>query len=240
MTRLFLSVHKWVGIALGVLLFIWLVSGIVMIWPMKLIAPPVANRLTDVRDVTLSPAQAGALVATREGDTAALREFTLVIINGQAHYRLALKSGKYYLLNASTGERLTVDRDQAAAMALAGLPAPLPVAGVEEVRRHNFAYPRGPLPVWRVNFGDPKHTVAWVAPPDGSIAYSTGGHRVRYFIAALHTFDQIKTMGFSKATQHWVLGLTSAVAVLLVFTGYYLVLPRQWRRRWERRGTGAA
>ena len=29
--------------------------------------------------------------------------------------------------------------------------------------------------------------------------------------------------------------LTSAVAVLLVITGYYLVLPRRWRRRWEQR-----
>jgi uncharacterized iron-regulated membrane protein len=240
MTRLFLQVHKWVGIALGVLVFIWLASGVVMVLPMKLVsrAPRLAE--VDVNQVALSPSAAAALLPSREGDSSGVRDWALLMIGGEAYYRLVARSGTSYLINAATGTRLVIDQAQAEAIALRGLPAPLPVAQVTEVKARSLGYPNGPIPAWRVEFGDPRHTVAYVGQRDGSVGYSTGMHRVRYFIAQLHTFDQLKTLGLSRGMQHGVLAVTSAVAILLVFTGYYLVLPRRWRRRWERRPGGVS
>jgi hypothetical protein len=36
------------------------------------------------------------------------------------------------------------------------------------------------------------------------------------------------------------LHLTSIVSIVLVMSGYYVVLPRRWRRRWEERKRRAA
>lgn len=235
MTRLFLSVHKWVGIALGVLLFIWLASGVVMVLPMKLIAKNARPGDVAVSGVTLSPAAAAQLVRTRDGDTSAVKDWSLEILGDQAYYRIVTAAKGNFLINGTTGARLEVNKAVAETLATARLPKPLPVASVTEVKKFSLGYPNGPLPAWRVEFADGAHTVAYVGKRDGSVGLSTGLHRVRYFIAQMHTFDQIRTLGLSRAAQHVVLALTSAVAVLLVITGYYLVLPRRWRRRWEQR-----
>ena len=194
MTRLFLSVHKWVGIALGVLLFIWLASGVVMVLPMTLVARNAKPGDVAVAGVTLSPAAAAELVRTRDGDTSAVKDWSLEILGNQAYYRIVTAARGNFLINGSTGARLEVTRAVAETLATARLPKPLPVASVTEVKKFSLGYPAGPLPAWRVEFADGAHTVAYVGKRDGSVGLSTGLHRVRFFIAQMHTFDQIRTL----------------------------------------------
>lgn len=240
MTRAFLTLHKWIGISVGVFLFVWLVSGIVMILPMQRLAPAQGPGNVDLTTLTLAPAEALALVRSREGDTARVFNYSLVVIGGEAYYRIQMKGGANHLISATTGERLVIGPERAETLARAGLSSSAPVTSVTEVKAHSLGYANGPLPAWRVEFGDGRKTVAWVGARDGSVSHDTRLRRVRSFVAQMHTFDQLRTLTGSKLLARGSLGTLSAITILLVLTGYYLALPKRWRRRAEPPRSGAA
>ncbi|HSB55711.1 MAG TPA: PepSY domain-containing protein [Gemmatimonadales bacterium] len=236
MTRTMLWIHKWIGITLGVLVFIWLASGIIMELPFTPPVPDAAAGRFEPATAVISPAQAVALVATREQDTAAVRRVDVVLVAGQAYYDVQVRGGRDYLIDVRTGERLQMSPAVAEATARRGLPDGVPLVSVRQVSDHSlYEYPGGPLPAYRVEFGDPRHTIAYVSARDGSVRHTTRWIRLRYFISDMHTFQQLETLTGSKLVSHGSITGTSAIAILLVLTGYYLVLPRRWQRKFARR-----
>lgn len=234
-TRLFLWLHKWIGIGIGVIVFIWLVSGMVMILPFTPIVAKRAADTIDMRQAAISPAAAITLVRSREGDSTEVRRLQFVAIDLEPYYKIDTKGGKSFLLSAATGARLLITREVAERIARRGFSETTPVVSASEISRHSFEYAGGPLPAWRLAFGDDQKTIAYVSKRDGSVAHSSAGHRLRAFVSGLHTFDQLELIGGSERLKKLALHLTSLITIALVLTGYYVVLPTRWRRRWETR-----
>ena len=227
------TIHKWIGICLGVFFFMWLVSGVVMVVPMKPMVPPSFNSTPDLSTVQMSPAMAAALVT---GDSSATRTVDLIGIGGRAFYQVKVKGGSQHLLDALSGDVLTITPAVAESLARLALNVgEAPLLSVERVTKRT-PYIFGPLPAFQVNFGDPARTVALVGERNGMVRGETRARQVRYFLTQLHTFAPIENITGRPETQEVGLWLVSGIALILVFTGYYLALPVRWRRR---RGGGS-
>ncbi|HEX4936060.1 MAG TPA: PepSY domain-containing protein [Gemmatimonadaceae bacterium] len=232
-TRLFLRLHKWIGIGMGVIVFVWLVSGMVMILPFTPIVPKRTAEMVDMRQAVIAPAAAMDLVGTREGNTSGVRRLVFVAIGPEPYYKIDMKDGKSFLLSAATGARLVINREVAERIARRDFSDTVPVRRATEISRHSFEYPGGALPAWRLEFDDARGTIAYVSKRDGSVTHGHWRSRVRAFVSGLHTFEQIELVGGSERTKKLSLHLTSLITIALVLTGYYVVLPRRWRRRLE-------
>lgn len=227
MTRTFLWLHKWLGICMGVVVFIWVVSGVVMILPRGAV-PQAKTPQPDWSSAVLSPAQAAALVAAT-GDTAGIQNISLVRLRNRPVFLAEMRGGRRHLHDAATGTPIEVTAALAESIAVEGLRAPKPVTRVERLEKPDWRY-AGRVPAYRVEFADPKRTVAYVTERDGGLQLGDRGIRIRAVITGLHTFQPLSLLG-GNTSRLAALHLTSAVAVLLVLTGYYLVLPKRWRRR---------
>jgi uncharacterized iron-regulated membrane protein len=219
--------HKWMGVTVGVIFLLWVVSGIVMILP-PLPAPrggPPA--VANYSGSTLSPAQAVALVAGREADSGAVTSLVLLRLGNRSAYQITVKGGRSYLIDAGSGERVIITAELARGIAEENLGGDVPVRGVEELSHHDFRYPAGSLPVYRVLFADPRETVAYVATRDGSVRLSDWRHRVRATIGGLHTFQPVELLTGSDSLRVTLLHLASLISIALIATGYYMSLPKR-------------
>jgi len=235
MRGLFLKIHKWIGICVGIVLFTWVVSGIVMILPGR---PIVASRFNSPGDLTvasISPAAAADLVP---GDSGAARKVRLVGINGRPFYEVSIQGGERSLLDASSGAVLTITAQVAESLARMAVGAgEAKVGSVDEIGEPSWGYSGGPLPVFRVAFEDHQRTVAYVSMRDGSVQADSRLLRVRSRIQQLHAFEPIEILTERPVLRQAALHVASAVGLCLVLTGYYLALPKGWRRRRELRST---
>ena len=217
--------HKWMGVTVGVIFLLWVARCIVMILP-PLPAPrggPAAP--PDYSGSTVSPAQAVALVAGREADSGAVTSLTLLRLGGRSAYQIIVKGGRSYLVDAGSGERVVITPELAQLIATESLGGDVPVRGVDQLAHHDFRYPAGPLPAYRVLFADPRETVAYVSVRDGSVRLSDWRHRVRATIGGLHTFQPVELLSGSDSLRVTLLHLTSLISVALIATGYYMSLP---------------
>jgi len=226
--RWILRIHKWIGICLGVVIFVWLVSGVVMILP-PASTPPKGRQRVEYTRAALSPAQAIELVASRERDSGAVRRVTLVPVLERDYYLLETSSRQSYLLDSETGDPFVIDTGVAERIARQAAGGRADAATVETVNQPVSGYMAGPLPVFRVAFDDSRGTVVFVSPRDGAARYTDRLMRTRFFLAGLHTFDQLRLMPVGKDIRKPLLYLTSLVGFGLVLTGYYMVFPKRWR-----------
>ncbi len=230
MTRWMRTLHKWVGLVLAAQFVLWMASGL-------------AISLLDHEEVqghhhraavaavtpawpvgTLTPAQmlAAAPHAVRSVETAWLRD--------RAVYRLAAGESAW-LVDARSGERVTVDAATAAAIAAAdyvgpgqaGAPALIGAATLEARGHH--------APIWRVDFDDEDHTTLYASGQDGRIL-ERRNDLWRWFDIAwmLHIMDYTDRDDFNNP-----LVVTAAAGGLwIALTGVWLLLASLRIRRTAR------
>ncbi|MBK6457226.1 MAG: PepSY domain-containing protein [Gemmatimonadetes bacterium] len=234
-TRFLLWLHKWIGIVMGVIVLVWLVSGMVMILPFYPVVDQSQLATPNMRQAVISPAAATEIAVVREQGGSEPRKVQLIPVGGDPYYKIDLMGGKSFLISAIDGERLLIKREVAEGLARRGLPPAVRVRAVSEITEHSLANPRGPVPAFRFEFDDPSETTALVGIRDGVVMHTDGRKRIRAFVTGLHTFDQLELLVGDSTPKKGALHLTSIISIVLVMSGYYVVLPRRWRRRWETR-----
>ena len=101
MVRLLFLIHRYLGIALGVLMVVWCLSGIVMMYV------PYPSLERDMRFAGLAPL--GAVpCCTMEGqyfpdDDAAIRSFQIEVQDGAALLTATNEGGRSYIMDISAG-----------------------------------------------------------------------------------------------------------------------------------------
>lgn len=229
-----LWLHKWIGIGLGVIVFLWLVSGMLLIIPSAQ-APGLDRSPVDYRGAVVSPSDAAEVVARQAGDTALVRRLGAVRVLGRSHYMLDLASLRTYFVDMQSGALLEITPDVAGEIARQTTGLDSARLQVTKLTGYNSAYMRGPLPSYRIDFDDPRRTAVFLSPRDGVVRYTTRALRVKAYIAGFHTFDQLLLLRQSQFTVEAMLHFTSVLGIALVLSGYYLVLPKSWVRRSPRR-----
>jgi len=230
LTRWILKIHKWIGICLGVIVFVWLVSGIVMILP-RTRRPGVRLQPPRFHAATVSPAEAIQLVTGRDQDTAAVTKLTVTSVLDRTYYSLEVAGGRRHLVDVETGTMLVITPEVAEEIARRTSGVTAAVADIETVTQHSMGYLNGSLPAFRVDFADGEGSTVFVSPLDGSAQYTNHRLRIRSFVSGLHTFDQLTLLQSTGPLKKPLLHLTSMIGIGLILTGYYLVLPKRWRMK---------
>ncbi len=224
--------HNWLGVFLGLVVTLWIASGLVMLSPVSKAArgAPGTGRPIDWPSVAISPAQA-AHAATGAG-SARVRGLELKRFRDGMAYVVRLDPRGSVIVDATTGSTVTIGDSLAAAMASDGLSLPAP-AQVERITQHSSGY-RGPLPAWYVTFGDPAGSEAYVAIATGEVRRSekmdrlktTWGHSAHLFTPLDRGSDELRT-------SRRALWITSILTLIAIAAGYWLALPVTWRRRMQ-------
>ncbi|MBT8405550.1 MAG: hypothetical protein KJP18_16950 [Gemmatimonadetes bacterium] len=232
MNRTTRTLHKWLGIATGFVFLGWLVSGIVMELPYGVRSAYSGPYGTaDWGGVVVSPAEA-ALAAT-DGRATTVDQVELRRIGERFVYRVV--AGEVTrLIDASTSELVTVDRETAVTLARTEFDAGAEIAEVRLMEDREPSYAYGPLPAWRVDWVDGRGSVSYVSVGDGSILRADHVTRTRAAIESLHTFAFLDALRVGETRQP-ILIAASIVSLVTVATGYLLtILLSAWYRR--RRG----
>lgn len=229
--------HKWIGIAIGVVLLLWVVSGIAMIAPMSPVVwgTGMAELTIDIDDVMVTPNDAvsiaGGSVAARRD--AAIRSVTLRPLLDAVVYQVTPTRGEPVLVDAGTGELIAITAERAAAIASSAMPGGAP-ASIERIVSAPIGY-NGRIPAWRVSFSDRAATEAIVAEATGEMARTQRRDRLMMVVGHyVHVFVPLKKLPGGDTTRKAAMVGTGLVALLSIVSGYWLALPARLRRRQKR------
>jgi len=227
----FRSIHKWIGISLGIILLVWLVSGIWMVLPASY-QQNWEDGFSQWPAAAIAPAEAVAVASDHAPER--VRNLNMWAVASRLFYRVSLKDGPVQLVDATTGQLVTITPDLAEQIARAIFVMPeAPVDTVERVDEYSMRYGAGPLPVMRVVFADDDNTVVYVGVADGAVLGGGTSHRIRAIVSGLHSFYPLRIL-ISARGEKGALILAGVLMIVGVLTGYWLALPVRWRLRWAK------
>lgn len=222
-------IHKWLGIGLGLLMGLWIVTGIAIVIPR-----PTPDFVTypDERPDPGAAAIAPAAVAERlAAEGRRLVGVSLRAVDGETYWEARDAAGGLTLLHATTGAERTFTEADARALLLARLRPGYTIASAETIERHRYFYPFGELPAYRFRITGAAGAEVFVTPT-GRLTPLDMSLKLKLGVAGLHdlfvlnpVIGDLGRRGFIAGTGLFLLGL--------VVTGFYLALPARWRS-WRR------
>ncbi|MHA6287181.1 PepSY domain-containing protein [Maricaulis sp. CAU 1757] len=220
-------VHKWVALAVGIQIVLWVMGGVVMsVLPLEQVRGE--HNMAVPPEVSIDAAQVLPLTeALRQADfTAPLRQARLETWLDRPVWRVVSSGGLPVMIDAATGARLSpVDETTAMAVARADYLGEDDIASVEYLA----AAPReagGGGPVWRVTMDDGEETRLYVSPDTGLIAARRNASwRFFDFFWMLHIMDYEERENFNNP----LLITASLLALLTVLAGFLLLILRMQR-----------
>jgi hypothetical protein len=212
--RLIYKWHKWIGVSVGVILAMWLFTGIIMVAGPRPPSPPIAR--LDFSAAVISPAQAAAR------SNATVDRIDLIGIGTAPVYKLSTASGTV-LLDARSGERVVINDSLATVIAMQASGVSVP-AKAERVAAGEGASG------YRVVFSDEASTVVEIEA-GGAARVTDKLKRFRNVMGGLHTFGVLRGVNASRGTIEGLLVLIAGTALVSVVLGYVMALPRRRRSR---------
>lgn len=227
----FRSVHKWIGISLGVVLLLWLVSGVWMVLPTSY-PQNWEGGFSQWQAAAVAPGEAVSVASGHAPDR--VRNISMWAVAGRLFYRVSLEDGSVRLVDATTAEPVTITHELAERIARAVFVFPeAALDTVERVDGYSMRYAAGPLPTFRVVFADGNNTVVYVGVADGAVRGGGTRHRIRSVVGGLHTFYPLRVLVSAKG-EKGALVLAGVITIVGVLTGYWLALPGRWRHKLAR------
>jgi len=229
MRKWWFTVHKWVGLVVGLQILAWMVSGLYMTWfPIaqvrseQNIREPVPRDLHQAVDLTTATQALAAL-------SIPISRLELVDIAGRWMWRIDSEGKPHALMDVATGN-IASPLDEAAArgIATADFAGAGKIVSAELVDSSAPIEYRGALPVWQFVFDDPDATHLYVAPLTGKVAARRSGlWRTYDFLWSLHIMDYSQRENFN----HWPIVLMAFLGLVLTITGIGLLVIRLWPRK---------
>ena len=226
MRKYWFSIHKWVGLIVGLQILAWTVSGLYMTWfPIEQVRNEHLIRETKPRDLRA----AVNLIAADKAIEAAkvpVSRIELIDIAGRWMWRIDSAGKPHMLIDAEKG-RVVSPLDEAAAREV----ATADYAGTPTIKSATLITKDAPieyrstLPVWQVIIDDAEETHLYVAPLTGKVvARRSGLWRTYDFLWSLHIMDYSERENFN----HWPIILMSLLGLTLTITGIGLLVIRLW------------
>ncbi len=217
--------HLWAGVLLGIQVFVWMLSGVVMTWfHIDLVrgersafsAPPPELAAKGY-------ASPGGVIAQMDGAiVVSLHHFL-----GRPVYEVEGVS-EHALFDASTGKRITpLGEKPAREVAQADYVGAGKIKYITLMSDAPHEY-RGKQPVWRADFDDRLHTRLYISPETGRvISRRNDVWRIYDFFWMLHIMDY----GDRKDFNNPLVKAFSAAGLLFSFTGLIMVVMKKGRRQ---------
>ena len=224
--------HKWLGLAIGLQVVIWVTSGLIIsildhdivAGNTTKIALPAAAPLGDVG--SLFPIDRLQGIPSNKFEGITLRRLDDILV-----YQIDAETSKH-IFNAETGELVTITRTWAERNALASYRGKGEIVSSNHLTEGSPEAP-GSQPVWQVAFNDSLATRVYVSSIDGRVL----AHRNKYwkvvdFLLMLHFMDYVQEGSFNNV-QIIVVGFA---ALWLSLFGMLLVVKGFTRRDFTWRG----
>jgi hypothetical protein len=252
--RLAFVVHRWIGLALGLLVFVWFASGLVMMYHRYPFLTP-SRHLALLRGFTPESSLVGfaaAERALRESRASYAADATheehpatfarLRIWNGRPVYELWKDHGAYPeplgLVDARNGSPLTPLSAEQAARAARAVVGPLPrIMQVDLLARSDHYFmgsERKPFfPVYRVRFDDADATAVYVSR-DGGVTPAVITRLTRFttwFGTVPHWLYFMWLYYDRPGLWLWISYVLPGIAVLLAITGIVFGIYQLWPRQ---------
>ncbi len=224
-TRLVQKLHLWAGLLLGIQVFIWMLSGVVMTWfHLDLVRGERSAFSSPAPELEAKGyASPGGVIAQIDGAiTVSLRHFL-----GRPVYE-AEGVNERALFDAATGERITPLTEKPVREV-----AEADYVGAGKIERltlmtdapHEY---RGKQPVWRADFNDRLHTRLYISPETGRVISRRNDiWRIYDFFWMLHIMDYVDRKDFNTP----LIKAFSAAGLLFSFTGLIMVVMKKGRRQ---------
>ena len=224
------SIHKWVGVVIGIQVLLWVTGGLVMsAFPIELVrgetqtapVPPVPIR-GDEFTVELRDAIAA------HGPITSLRSLRIA---GRLYFEGQRNDAPPLLIDARDGAVVAgIDETLAREVARRDFTGDGKIMSAALLEERLSEY-RGPLPVWQVRFDDARDTAIYVSATNGQVlARRNDVWRLYDFFWMLHIMDYRERVDFN----HGLLIGASAIALVLSATGFWLLFYRVRLRRTSR------
>jgi uncharacterized iron-regulated membrane protein len=222
-----IRVHKWLALAVGIQIILWVTGGVVMsVIPIERvrgehnIAPAIDRPLALDGLMPLDAAIRAADIG--EG----IRSVTLETWLDRPVYSLVRLDGGRDLIDARSGERLTpLDRDTAQTVALRDYAGRAGIGSVEYFETPTWEYRRAG-PAWRISFSDGEGTRLYVDPQTGLVsARRNDAWRFYDFFWMLHIMDYKARENFNNP----LVITAAALALVTVLAGLVLLVLRLQR-----------
>lgn len=238
----FRRLHKWIGLAIGIQVALWMLSGLFM----GLLDHDRVQGLHHRAEVADEPLSSGPralqkpeALLDRVAHGAAVQSVGLMRLLDRPVYRVASSEG-VALYDARSGLRISITRDLARRIALRDYSGPGDIASLTAVQAPSMEVRRHAGAVWRVDFDDPDSTSLYVSANDGSIVERRNDTwRLFDVFWMLHIMDYQEREDFNNA----LVILASLVAAWFSVTGLALffdsftredflaLLPGTWWRK---------
>ena len=228
MIALIYRIHKWIGVGIGMVLVMWLLTGILI--PGE--EGPARRRGTASLEQAMVPpavAIAAARAVRPSGDP--VTGVMLGVLGERPVYEIRWE-GDGRMVDAVTGAVVEVDESRARAVAESEYSGGMIVA-VEQIHRRDRGFQYGLFPVWRIRFDDEAGTYVHVGTREARVVRNTRWDRARTTLRGLHTFATLRVLRIPGDGIYALLVAAALVALAGILTGYWLSLPRSWRPRAE-------
>jgi len=221
------SVHKWIGVVIGIQVVLWVAGGLVMsAFPIELVRgetqaahPEPVAIAADELQVDLREAVAAHSPVT------GLRTLRIA---GKLHVEAQRDGAPPFLIDAASGRQIDgIDEATAREVAARDFTGEGRIVAATLLSEGPGEY-RGALPVWQLRFDDARDTTLYVSAQNGQVvARRTDVWRLYDFFWMLHIMDYKERVDFN----HALLIGASALALLLSATGFWLLFYRVRIRR---------
>jgi len=221
------KLHKWVGLLIGIQVFLWLLSGLMMslLNPEKVSGQQWSREVTQETQ-TLPPGELlnlDELPATQLADAQNIR---LTMHQGQPVYRVK-RVDSVTLINATDGSVIAYDKADAEKLASDDYSGAGEITSVVsgsapdmETRNHSGPY-------WRVNFSDDVSTSLYISASTGDILERRNSYwRVFDVFWMLHIMDYVARVDFNNA----LIIIVALITIWLGISGFILLFGSfRWR-----------
>ncbi len=223
-------IHRIMAVSVGFLFLLWIVSGVVMVMPQLRIAALAPDHSIfqpeTLRDLSISPVDAIRAVNGVSQGSVEVTNIQLRPLAGAMVYEISTGNGGSHLIDARTGEVVTVTEQMAQAIAHTMMVDGVNVESSTLVSAYGADYTSGPLPVYRIQMSDPSASVVYVSARNGDSRYTNRWIRIRAALEGLHSFDPVEWVTGSSLLRKGLLLLGSLIGGVVALTGYALVLRR--------------
>lgn len=221
------SVHKWIGVGVGIQVLLWVAGGLVMsAFPIELVRGE--TQTARVEPAPIGAQELGIDLSSALATIGPVNALATVRVAGRLYLRADRIGQPPVLIDARDGHimeaideataRLVADRDFTGTGGIVAA----------ELASETASEYRGALPVWRLRFDDARDTTIYVSPSSGQvIARRNDIWRLYDFFWMLHIMDYKERVDFN----HPLLIGASALALVLAASGFWLLFYRVRLRR---------